>query len=82
MVGNSAAFPSHTKFFDFDLIKENMNLELWVEAFNISNHPNFGLPGLLLFSGIDQAMGYVIQRLDNHQYRGQCAATAALKFRF
>ena len=48
------------RFFDFDLsfskttrIKENMTVEFRAEAFNLLNHPNFGLPGALLFSGID-----------------------------
>jgi len=47
------------KFVDFDLalakniqIKENMRIEFRGETFNIFNHPNFGLPGQLLFSGI------------------------------
>jgi hypothetical protein len=31
-----------------------MGFEFRVEAFNIFNHPNFGLPGQNLFSGIDQ----------------------------
>jgi len=49
------------RFFGFDValakdlrIAENMRLELRVEGFNIFNHPNFGLPGQFLFSGIDQ----------------------------
>jgi hypothetical protein len=49
------------RFVDFDValaknipIKENVRVELQAEAFNILNHPNFGLPGQLLFSGIDQ----------------------------
>jgi Carboxypeptidase regulatory-like domain/TonB-dependent Receptor Plug Domain len=47
------------KFVDFDLslskntrLKENMSLEFRVEAFNIFNHPNFGLPNQTLFSGV------------------------------
>ena len=50
------------KFVDLDLslakatrIKERMSVEFRVEAFNSLNHPNFGLPGQLLFSGIDQS---------------------------
>ena len=35
-------------------VSESMGFELRVEAFNIFNHPNFGLPGQNLFSGIDQ----------------------------
>ena len=49
------------KFFDFDLgitkatkITERMNIEFRAEAFNLLNHPNFGLPGLALFSGFNQ----------------------------
>ena len=49
------------KFFDLDLalakntrIKETMNVEYHAEAFNILNHPNFGLPVGALFSAIDQ----------------------------
>ncbi len=48
------------KFVDFDLsfakitkIGERTSLEFRAEAFNLFNHPNFGLPGQLLFSGID-----------------------------
>ncbi len=35
-------------------VKENINLEFRVEAFNLFNHPNFGLPGQFLFTGVDQ----------------------------
>ena len=49
------------KFFDFDMavgkttrVKENISLEFRVEAFNLFNHPNFGLPGQFLYAGVDQ----------------------------
>jgi hypothetical protein len=48
-------------FVDFDLaldkmirITETVRVEFRAEAFNIFNHPNFGLPVATLFSGIDQ----------------------------
>jgi hypothetical protein len=48
-------------FFDFDIavgkttrVKENISLEFRVEAFNLFNHPNFGIPDQFLFSGVDQ----------------------------
>jgi len=49
------------KFFQLDLalakttrVKENVSLELRAEAFNLFNHPNFGIPGQYLFTGVDQ----------------------------
>ena len=49
------------KFFELDMavgkttrVKENISLESRVEAFNLFNHPNFGLPDQFLFSGVDQ----------------------------
>jgi hypothetical protein len=46
------------KFVNFDLslikntkLKEKVNLEFRIETFNILNHPNFGLPNQVLFSG-------------------------------
>jgi hypothetical protein len=49
------------KFFQLDLalgkttrVTENVNLEFRIEAFNLFNHPNFGLPDQFLFTGIDQ----------------------------
>jgi hypothetical protein len=49
------------RFVEFDVslakttrIKENKSLEFRVEAFNLFNHPNFGLPNQILFTGIDQ----------------------------
>src|SRR6202158_1604566 len=49
------------KFFDLDMasgkttrVKENITLEVRAEAFNLFNHPNFGLPGQYLFAGVDQ----------------------------
>jgi outer membrane receptor protein involved in Fe transport len=80
------------KFFDFDLalakitrIKENMSVELRAEAFNLFNHPNFGLPGQLLFSGIDAngdgipnpAAGQITNTIN-----AQRELQFALKFRF
>ena len=48
------------KFVNFDLslvkntkFRETMNVEFRAEVFNIFNHPNFGLPGRTLYSGID-----------------------------
>jgi len=47
------------RFVSFDLglakntrIGETMNVELRFEAFNILNHPNFGLPNQSIFSGV------------------------------
>ena len=34
-------------------ITERMNVEFRLEGFNLLNHPNFGLPNGILFSGID-----------------------------
>ena len=49
------------KFFDLDValgkttrVKENVSVEFRAEAFNLFNHPNFGLPGQNLYSGVDQ----------------------------
>ena len=49
------------KFFDFDMavgkttrVKENISLEFRVEAFNLFNHPSFGIPGQYLYTGVDQ----------------------------
>jgi len=79
-------------FFDVDMalarnlrITESMLVELRVEGFNILNHPNFGLPGQLLFSGIDQS-GNGIPNPTAGQIT-QIVGTArelqfALKFRF
>ena len=42
---------------DFSLVKstrlgEKVNAEFRVETFNLFNHPNFGLPNPILFSGV------------------------------
>jgi Carboxypeptidase regulatory-like domain/TonB-dependent Receptor Plug Domain len=49
------------RFFQLDLalakttqVKENISLEFRGEAFNLFNHPTFGIPGQFLFSGVDQ----------------------------
>ncbi|MGD0468703.1 MAG: carboxypeptidase regulatory-like domain-containing protein [Terriglobales bacterium] len=49
------------KFFEFDMalakttrVKENISLEFRVEAFDLLNRPNFGLPGQFLYAGVDQ----------------------------
>jgi hypothetical protein len=33
-------------------VRENMSLEFRTEAFNLFNHPNFGLPDPFLFTGV------------------------------
>jgi hypothetical protein len=49
------------KFFDLDMavgkttqITEKLSAEFRVEGFNLFNHPNFGIPGQLLYTGADQ----------------------------
>jgi len=49
------------RFFEFDMaggkttrVKENISLEFRVEAFNLFNHPSFGIPGQYLYTGVDQ----------------------------
>ena len=49
------------KFVDFDMavgkttrVKENISLEFRVEAFNLFNHPSFGIPEQYLYTGVDQ----------------------------
>lgn len=50
------------RFFEIDMalakttrVKENISIEFRIEAFNLFNHPNFGLPGQYLFTGVDQS---------------------------
>ncbi len=49
------------RFFELDMalakstwVKENISLEFRVEAFNLFNHPNLGIPGQYLYTGVDQ----------------------------
>ena len=47
---------------DFSIAKpfklsERINAQLRLEAFNLANHPNFGMPGLTLFTGPSCAAG-------------------------
>ena len=80
------------RFFDLDLalvkntrIKESMNLELRVESFNILNHPNFGLPGQALYSGIDPNGNGIPNPTAGQIFRTVGTARElqfALKFRF
>jgi hypothetical protein len=49
------------RFFDLDVamakttrVRENISMEFRTEVFNLFNHPNLGLPGQFLFTGVDQ----------------------------
>jgi hypothetical protein len=35
-------------------VTENTSLQFRIEAFNLFNHPNFGIPGQYLYTGVDQ----------------------------
>jgi len=66
-------------------IRENMRIEFRAETFNIFNHPNFGLPGQLLFSGIN-SNGNGIPNLTAGQITNSISTARqmqfALRFRF
>lgn len=80
------------RFVSFDMglakntrIRETMNLELRFEAFNLFNHPNFGLPNQNIFSGVGPGNVGIV-----NPTAGQITTTVgtsrqlqvALKFRF
>jgi len=46
-------FNVDTSFFKRIPLKERMNLQFRTEIFNVLNHPNFGHPNLIVFSGTD-----------------------------
>jgi hypothetical protein len=46
-------FNVDTSFFKRIPLKERLNLQFRTEIFNVLNHPNFGHPNLIVFSGTD-----------------------------
>ena len=76
------------KFFDFDTavgkttqVKENISLEFRVEAFNLFNHPTFGIPEQYLYSGVDKN-GNEIPNPTAGQITGTVGSARELQFAF
>jgi hypothetical protein len=75
-------------FFDFDMavgkttqVKENISLEFRVEAFNLFNHPTFGIPEQYLYSGVDKN-GNEIPNPTAGQITGTVGSARELQFAF
>ena len=61
-------------------VKENITLEFRVEAFNLFNHPTFGIPEQYLYSGVDN--GNEIPNPTAGQITGTVGSARELQFAF
>ena len=62
-------------------VKENISLEFRVEAFNLFNHPTFGIPEQYLYSGVDKN-GNEIPNPTAGQITGTVGSARELQFAF